>query len=135
MTQPTKDEICNFVTKACTTTTNEKFYLCTVDLETALKIKKTIPLTLTNYQVIITERYVRHVRNGHHNDLDFICLIPEIIKSFDSIHKTTEQNRRTKKIEICVIFEKKYDNDTVKLVKLRDIFKKSLLLKTIFRKD
>jgi len=134
MKQPTKDEICNFVIKACTTTTNEKFYLCTVDLETALKIKKSIPLTLTNYEVVITERYVRHVRNGHHDDLNFICLIPELIKSFDSVHKTSEQNQRTKKIEICVIFQKKYDNDIVKLVKLRDIFNKSLSLKTIFRK-
>ena len=135
MEQPTKDEICNFVTKACTTTTNEKLYLCTVSFETALRIKKFIPLTLTNYQVFITERYVRHVRNGHRDDLDFICLIPELITSFDSIHKTIEQNKRTKKVEVCIIFEKKYDNDIVKLVKLRDIFKKSLSLKTIFRKD
>ena len=80
-----------------------------------------MPLTLTNYQVIITERYVRHVKNGHRDDLKYIC--------------TIEPNKRTKKPEVCLVFEKRYDNQTVKLVKLRNLFKKSLSLKTIFRKD
>ncbi len=132
---PSKEEICTFVEEACRATTNEKLHLCTIDFETAQKIKKSIPLTLAGYQVIITERYVRHVKNGHKEDLNYICLIPEIIKSFDSIHRTVEPNSRTRKTEICIIFEKKYADDTVKLVKLRDMFRKSLQLKTIFRKD
>ncbi len=94
-----------------------------------------MPLTLTNYQVIITERYVRHVKNGHRDDLKYICLIPELLYSFDLVSKTIEPNKRTKKPEVCLVFEKRYDNQTVKLVKLRDLFKKSLSLKTIFRKD
>ena len=48
---------------------------------------------------------------------------------------TSKPNRRTKKTEIFVVFEKKYDDGTVKLVKLRNLIDKSLSLKTIFRKD
>jgi len=35
-------------------------------------------------------------------------------------------------MEIFIVFEKKYDDDIVKSVKLRDLYKKSLVLKTIF---
>ena len=131
----TKDEICDFVTTACSSKTNEKFYLATITLEVALKIKKYVPLTLTNYEIIIDEEHIRHVRNRHKDDLKYICLISEIITTFDRVFKSIEANRRTNKTEIFVVFEKKYDNNTVKLVKLRDMRDKALSLKTIFRKD
>ena len=135
MEQPTKDKICDFVTTACSSKTNNKLYLGTIPLEVALKIKKYVPLTLTNYEIIIDEEHIRHVRNRHQEDLEYICLISEIIISFDHVFKSIEPNRRTRKTEIFVVFEKKYDNGTVKLVKLRDMKDKSLSLKTIFRKD
>jgi len=135
MQEATKDEICNFVQSAYCSKTNNSLYLCKINLETALKIKKIIPLTLTNYEVIITEEYVRHVKNRHHEDLEYICLIQEIVNNFDSVSKSIEPNRRTKKIEIFVVFEKRYDDGTVKLVKLRNLVAKSLSLKTLFRKD
>ncbi len=102
---------------------------------TAQRIKQIIPITLTGYDVIITEEYVRHVRNGHKDDLEYICLIPEIISDFDRVSKSIEPNRRTKRTEVFVVFEKQYSGNGVKLVKLRDIRKKRLSLKTIFRKD
>ena len=135
MKAPTKEDICSFVEYACFSNSNDELYLCTINDSTAQKIKKIIPLTLTNYDVIITEEYVRHVKNRHKDDLEYICLIPEIISNFDKVSKSIEPNRRTKKTEIFVVFEKKYSDDTVKLVKLRDIRKKCLSLKTIFRKD
>ncbi len=135
MEQPTKDEICDFVTAACSSKTNNRLHLGTITLEVALKIKKYVPLTLTNYEIIIDEEHIRHVRNRHQEDLEYICLISEIIISFDHVFKSIEPNRRTRKTEIFVVFEKKYDNGTVKLVKLRDMKDKSLSLKTIFRKD
>jgi len=135
MQEATRDEICNFVESACCSSTNDSLYLCDINLETALKIKKHIPFTLTDYQIVITEEYVRHVKNRHKEDLNYICLITEIINSFDKVTKSIELNRRTKKTEIFVVFEKKYDNGTVKLVKLRNLMGKSLSLKTVFRKD
>ena len=72
---------------------------------------------------------------GHKDDLEYICLIPEIIANFDRVSKSIEPNRRTKRTEVFVVFEKRYSNDIVKLVKLRDMRKKCLSLKTIFRKD
>jgi len=132
---PTKEEICAFVRYACSSNSNSELYLCTINSSTAQKIKQIIPITLTNYDVIITEEYVRHVRNGHKDDLEYICLIPEIISNFDRVSKSIEPNRRTKRTEIFVVFEKKFSDDTVKLVKLRDMRKKYLSLKTIFRKD
>jgi len=132
---PTKEDICTFVKNACSSTSNSELYLCTIDSDTAQRIKKIIPITLTNYDVVITEEYVRHVRNGHKDDLGYICLIPEIISDFDRVSKSIEPNRRTKRTEIFVVFEKRYSDDTVKLVKLRDMRKKCLSLKTIFRKD
>ena len=132
---PTKEEICTFIKYACSSNSNSELYLCTIDSSTAQKIKQIIPITLTNYDVIITEEYVRHVRNGHKDDLEYICLIPEIISNFDRVSKSIEPNRRTKRTEIFVVFEKKFSDDTIKLIKLRDMRKKYLSLKTIFRKD
>lgn len=93
---PTKDEICDFVMRACHSTTNRTLCICSIDRELADKIKLSVPSTLTDYQVIITERYVRHVKNGHRADLEYICLIPELLYSFDSVSKTMEPNKRTK---------------------------------------
>ena len=90
MGQPTKDEICNFIDRACSSSTNEELYLCTIDFHIAQVIKQSIPLTLTDYQVIISEEYVRHVKNRHKEDLKFICLIPEIINAFDSVSKSID---------------------------------------------
>ena len=131
----TREEICTFVKEATVSITNRELYLCTIDLATAKKIKKVIPFTLTNYKVIITEEYIRHVRNRHQEDLEYICLISEIISSFDKVSKSIEPNRRTKKTEIFVVFEKKYEDGTVKLVKFRDMRQKLLSLKTIFIKS
>ena len=135
MQEATRDEICSFVESACCSSTNDSLCLCDISLETALKIKKHIPFTLTGYQIIITEEYVRHIKNRHKEDLKYICLITEIINSFDKVTKSIQPNRRTKKTEIFLVFEKKYDDGTVRLVKLRDLIGKSLSLKTIFRKD
>jgi len=135
MQEATKDEICNFVKSACCSRTNNSLYLCSINLETALKIKKIIPLTLTNYVIIITEEYVRHVKNRHKEELEYICIIKEIVNNFDNVSKSIEPNRRTKKTEIFVVFEKKYEDGTIKLVKLRNFVEKSLSLKTLFRKD
>ncbi len=135
MKQPTKDEICNFVTSACSSKTNHTFHLGKITFETALKIKKHVPVTLTNYEIIIDEEHVRHVRNRHQEDLEYICRISEIIINFDRVFKSVEPNRRTKKTEIFIVFEKKYDSGVVKLVKLRNLQDKALTLKTIFIKD
>ena len=130
-----KKTICKFIEDACISSTNKELYICTINEQVAQRIKQYIPLSISNYSVIITEEYVRHVKNRHKKDLEFICLIPEIINLFDKVSKSIEPNRRTKKTEIFIVFEKKYDNDIVKLVKFRDLFNKSLVLKTIFRKD
>ena len=135
MVQLTKDEICAFVNRARTSRTNHALTLCQVDLSLSLKIKQTIPLTLNDYHVVITEEYIRHVKNGHKHDVDHICRIPEIIAHFDTVSKTIEPNRRTGRTEIFVVFEKKYPDGTVKLVKLRDMREKILSLKTLFRKE
>ncbi|PHS35433.1 MAG: hypothetical protein COB07_13180 [Sulfurovum sp.] len=132
---PTKDDICDFVTNAYRSKTNNALYLGSISLDVALKIKKYVPLTLTNYEIIIDEEHIRHVKNRHQEDLEYICLITDIINNFDRIFKSIEPNRRTKKTEIFIVFEKKYDNGIVKLVKLRNMKDKVLSLKTIFIKD
>jgi len=76
-----------------------------------------------------------NVKNRHQEDLEYICLITEIINNFNRIFKSIEPNRRTKKTEIFIVFEKKYDNGVIKLVKLRNMKDKALSLKTIFIKD
>ena len=135
MNIPTRDEICIFVEEAITSRTNRVLHLSNIDFKTAQEIKRNIPFTLTNYKVIITEEYIRHVQNRHQEDLKYICLISEIISSFDKVSKSIEANRRTKKTEIFVVFEKKYDDGTVKLVKFRDMRQKTLSLKTLFIKS
>jgi len=119
----------------CTSNANEKLYLCTITLEVAQRIKKSIPFTLTVYEIVIDEEHVRHVKNRHKKDLEYICLISEIITSFDRVFKSIEPHRRTKKTEVFLVFEKKYNDGVVKLVKLRTMKDKTLSLKTIFIKD
>ena len=135
MPYPTKEEICTFVKNACHSNSNRSLNICCIDLQTAQRINQVIPLTLTGYEVIITEEYVRHVKNGHRADLEYICLIEEIITDFDTVNKSIEPNRRTKRTEVFVVFEKHYEDGTVKLVKLRDMRHKALSLKTLFKKD
>ncbi|MEA3419380.1 MAG: hypothetical protein U9Q90_08275, partial [Campylobacterota bacterium] len=132
---PTKDDICDFVANACRSKTNHTLYLGTVSFEVALKIKRYVPLTLTSYDIHIDEEHVRHIKNRHKEDLEYICLISEIITNFDCVFKSIEPNRRTKKTEVFLVFEKKYNEDVVKLVKLRTMKDKTLSLKTIFIKD
>lgn len=135
MPYPTREEICVFVKNACLSNSNNTLNICCIDLQTALRIKQYIPLTLTGYEVIITEEYVRHVKNGHRADLEYLCRIEEIITGFDTVSKSIEPNRRTKRTEVFVVFEKRYEDGTVKLVKLRDMRHKALSLKTLFKKD
>ena len=135
MQYPTKEEICVFVEEACRSTSNKPLIICCIDLQTAQRIKQYIPLTMTGYEVIITEEYVRHVKNGHRADLEYLCLIEEIVADFDTVSKSIEPNRRTKRTEVFVVFEKRYEDGTVKLVKLRDMRRKALSLKTLFKKD
>jgi len=135
MNEASREEICIFVEEALSTKTNRKLYICSINLTTALKIKKFIPFSLVDYKITITEEYIRHVKNRHKEDLEYICLISEIISSFDKVSKSIEPNRRTKKTEIFIVFEKKYDDATVKLVKFRDMREKSLSLKTLFIKS
>ncbi len=103
MEQATKDEICDFVTTACSSKTNNRLHLGTITLEVALKIKKYVPLTLTNYEIIIDEEHIRHVRNQHQEDLEYICLISEIIIRFDRVFKIQTSHYTTIKKEIFVL--------------------------------
>lgn len=133
---PTRDEICEFVYSVLGNDLKDELELFTICDATAQKIKKaTGSQNVKGYKVVITGDYVRHVYNGHKDDIDLICELENIIKNFDRVEKSIEIDRITKRNAVCLVFEKKILGEPVRAVKLRDFKSKRLSLKTIFRKD
>lgn len=96
------------------------------------RVKGILHFDMSGYKCIIRANDVRHVKKGHPNDVEYICEIPEIIQSFYSVKKNITKDFKTGSSLINLEFYKKYENNTVKLVKLKIHSDKRLELKTLF---
>ena len=81
---------------------------------------------------IIQEEYIRHIKNGHKEDLFLLPKLPEILNNFSSVEKSIIKNRRGQ-TEVSLLFRKKFEDGIVRMVALRIIEDKVLSLKTFFR--
>jgi len=90
---------------------------------------------MLGYSCVISSHSIRHIKKGHPADLDYICKIVDILKNFNKIVKSLTKCDKTGANLTSLEFYKKFDNNVVKLVKLKIHKDKRLELKTIFVKD
>lgn len=126
----TLEEFIKFALSSNTTTAT---FELKITEEACKYIKKHTKLNICTYKFIIQEEYIRHIKNGHKEDLYLIPRLPEILNNFNHVEKSITRNRRGQ-IDVSLVFRKKFEDGTVQMVALRIIEDKVLSLKTFFRK-
>ena len=121
-----------FIENALNSTSLEKKYELEITEKACKAIKKHTNLNICEYNFIIQEEYVRHIKNGHKEDLFLLPKLPEILNNFSSVEKSIIKNRRGQ-TEVSLVFRKKFEDGVVRMVALRIIEDKVLSLKTFFR--
>ncbi len=131
----TREEICTFVEKSILDKQyNDELSFPISDI-TIERVKKKLYLNLEGYMGIISSHSVRHVHKGHATDIEYICEILDIVKTFFKVEKSVTRDHKTGASLVSLAFYKKYNSDMVKLVKLKIHREKRLELKTLFIKD
>ena len=131
----TKEEICKFVEKSISDRQyNDELHFL-LPLKTIERVKEILYFDLNGYKGVISSHSVRHVKRGHPSEVKYICEILEIIQKFSMVKKSITRDQKTGSSLVSLEFYKKYDNQTVKLVKLKVHREKRLELKTLFVKD
>ncbi len=134
MEELTKEEICDFVEKSILDRQYNDELLFLLPTKTIQRVKEILYFDLTNYKGVISSHSVRHVKRGHPSDVLYICEIMEILQKFSKVQKSITRDHKTGASLVSLEFYKIYDNQTVKLVKLKIHRKKRLELKTLFVK-
>jgi len=135
MEELTKEEICEFVEKSISDRQCNDELLFLLPLKTIERVKEILYFDLSGYRGVISSHSVRHVKRGHPDDVEYICEILEIIQKFSMVKKSITKDQKSGASLVSLEFYKKYDNETVKLVKLKVHREKRLELKTLFVKD
>jgi len=135
MEELTKEDICDFVEQSIADKQYNDELLFSLPIKTIQRVKEVLHFDLNGYRGVISSHSVRHVKRGHTNDVLYICEIMEILQMFSKVQKSITRDHKTGASLVSLEFYKIYDNQTVKLVKLKIHRDKRLELKTIFIKD
>ena len=135
MEELTKEEICEFVEKSIADRQCNDELLFSLPLKTIERVKEILYFDLNGYKGVISSHSIRHIKRGHPDDVEYICEILEIIQKFSMVKKSITRDHKTGASLVSLEFYKKYDNETIKLVKLKVHREKRLELKTLFVKD
>jgi len=130
-----KEEICDFVDKSMSDKQYNDELLFLLPTKTIQRVKEILYFDLTDYKGVISSHSVRHVKRGHPNEVEYICEIMEILQKFSNVKKSVIRDHKTGASLVNLEFYKKYDNQIIKLVKLKMHREKRLELKTLFVKD
>ena len=130
-----KEDICIFVNKSLSDKQYNEELEFLLPHETIKRVKSILHFDLNGYIGIISSHSVRHVKKGHPNDIFYICEIMDIIQNFSKVEKNITRDHKTGASLISLEFYKRYNAQTVKLVKLKVHRTKRLELKTLFIKD
>ena len=101
-------------------------------LNTQIELKKILFKNFDEYKCEINSHDIRHTNKNHSEDLKFITKIPDIIENFSEIKKSFVEDKKTKKPIYAIEFYKKYNDKTVKAVKIHLRKEKILRMKTLF---
>jgi len=132
MNLPTRDEICIFVETSISNKQYNEEIIFDLPLKTIERVRQKLPFNMIGYQCSISSHAVRHIKKGHPNDLEYICEIIDILENFSKVKKSIIRCTKTGGNLVNLEFYKKFDNDVVKLVKLKINREKILELKTLF---
>ena len=135
MNLPTRDEICIFIKTSISNKQYNEQIIFQLPQITIDRVNKKLPFNMIGYKCSISSHAVRHIKKGHPNDLEYICEIIDILESFSKVQKSLIRCNKTGATLVNLEFYKKFDNDIVKLVKLKVNREKVLELKTLFVKD
>jgi hypothetical protein len=135
MNELTREEICKFVKKSILDRQYNDELVFLLPTKTIKRVKEILYFDLNGYDGVISSHSVRHVKKGHPDDVIYICEIMEIIQKFSKVEKSNSRDPKTGSNIVSLAFYKVYDNETVKLVKLKVHREKRLELKTLFVKD
>ena len=135
MQEPTKEEICAFVEESIANRQFNEELVFSLPTKTVIRIKEILYFDLTLYVGVISSHSIRHIKRGHPDDLNYICEIMEILQKFSRVEKSITKDPKTGASLVSLVFYKKYENNMVKLVKLKIHREKRLELKTLFVKD
>jgi len=131
----TKEDICKFVEKSIVDGQYNEELLFLVPFKMIERVKAILYLDLTGYSGVISSHSIRHIKKGHPDDVEYICEVLDIIQKFSKVKKSIRRDPKTGVNLVHLEFYKKYNNQTVKLVKLKIHREKRLELKTLFVKD
>ncbi len=131
----TKENICNFVEQSIADKQYNDELLFSLPIKTIQRVKEILYFDLSGYRGVISSHSIRHIKRGHANDVLYICEIMEILQMFSKVQKSITRDHKTGASLVSLEFYRKYDNQTVKLVKLKVHREKRLELKTLFVKD
>lgn len=125
-------EICNLVELSL----SDKTYC---DQGSFLLSEKTIDkawkyffIDIRDYTCVIHSDEIRHIKKEHQDDVYLICKIPYYLEKFVKLERSIVQDRKTGKPVTSLIFIKRNDNNSVKMVKTNLSREKILRLKTLF---
>jgi len=135
MEELTREEICIFVDRSLSDRQYNEELNFSIPLKTIERVKEVLYLDLNGYIGVISSHSVRHIKRGHSNDVEYICEIFEIIQKFSKVNKSLTKDHKTGASLVSLEFYRKYNEQTVKLVKLKIHKDKRLELKTLFIKD
>lgn len=131
----TREEICCFVDESLSNKQYNEELLFTLSLKTIKRVKEILHFNLSGYMGVISSHSVRHIKRGHPNNVHYICEILEIVKNFSEVRPNNRRDPKTGSNLVSLEFYKKFNGQTVKLVKLKIHREKRLELKTLFIKD
>ncbi|PHO09939.1 hypothetical protein CPG37_06250 [Malaciobacter canalis] len=95
-----------FISIALNSNTRDIIYELEITEDACRAIKKHTNLNICKYKFIIEEEYIRHIRNGHEEDLELLPLIPIILNRFTSVEKSLTRNKQTGQNDVSLVFRK-----------------------------
>lgn len=135
MTELTREQICHFLNVSIANRHYNDELLFVLPSKTVKRVKELLHFDLRDYQGVISSHSIRHIKKRHPEDVWYVCEILEIIQKFSTVQKSITKDKKTGATLVSLEFYKRYDCQTLKLVKLKIHREKRLELKTLFIKD
>lgn len=135
MIPPTREEICVFIENSLSDKQYNDELSFRLSDNCINRINKKLYFIMVGYHCIITSHSIRHIQKKHSEDLKYICEISDILENFSKVEKSLTRCNKTGATLVSLEFYKKFDNDVVKLVKLKVHRTKRLELKTLFVRE
>lgn len=130
-----KELICKLIKSSLADKRSKDYITFPLHEKCIRRVSEILKTNLTGYSCKVHSNGIRHVHNEHPNDVRYLCFIPDILKNFNKIRKENLKDAQTGMNYVAFEFEKKFNDDIVKLVKVRVLRDKTIDLKTMFVKD